>query len=74
MTAPEIGNRLITMYRNGKIEEAKEKLFAPDSWNSDLQMKGEPARQTANYVCIRQVAERSFPNSFLLSRGRRVDF
>jgi len=30
MTAQEIANRLVDMCRNGKTEEAKEELFAPD--------------------------------------------
>ena len=30
MTTQEIANRLVDMCRHGKIEEAKEELFAPD--------------------------------------------
>lgn len=30
MTTTEIANRLVTMCRDGKIEEAKEELFAAD--------------------------------------------
>ena len=30
MTTKEIANRLVDMCRNGKVEEAKEELFAPD--------------------------------------------
>ncbi|MBS1916405.1 MAG: nuclear transport factor 2 family protein [Bacteroidetes bacterium] len=30
MTTHEIANQLVEMCRNGKVEEAKEKLFAPD--------------------------------------------
>ena len=30
MTTQEIASRLVTMCRNGKTEEAKEELFAPD--------------------------------------------
>ena len=29
MTTTEIANRLVNMCRDGKIEEAKEELFAP---------------------------------------------
>lgn len=30
MTTQEIANRLVELCRNGKVEEAKEELFAPD--------------------------------------------
>ena len=56
MTTQEIASRLVTMCRNGKTEEAKEKLFAPDIISIEPR-EGILPKETKGMVAIRKKAE-----------------
>jgi len=56
MTTQEIANRLVTMCRNGKTEEAKEELFANDIVSIEPR-EGILAKETKGMDAIRKKAE-----------------
>ena len=56
MTTLEIANRLVTMCRHGKIEEAKEELFAPGIISIEPR-EGILAKETKGMDAIRKKAE-----------------
>ena len=56
MTTKEIANRLVDMCRNGKIEEAKEELFASDVISLEPH-EGLLPKETRGMNAIRKKAE-----------------
>jgi len=56
MTTKEIANRLVEMCRNGKVEEAKEELFANDVISLEPH-EGLLPKQTRGMSAIRKKAE-----------------
>ena len=56
MTTQEIANRLVNMCRNGKTEEAKEELFAPDIISIEPR-EGLLPKETRGMEGIRRKAE-----------------
>jgi hypothetical protein len=56
MTTQEIANRLVDMCRNGKTEEAKEELFAPDIISIEPR-EGVLPKETKGMDAIRKKAE-----------------
>ena len=56
MTTQEIANRLVAMCREGKIEEAKEELFAPDIFSLEPH-EGLLPKETNGMDAIRKKAE-----------------
>jgi hypothetical protein len=56
MITAEIANRLVTMCRDGKIEEAKEELFAPDI----MSIEGLLPKETTGMQAIRNKAQYLF--------------
>ena len=56
MTTQDIANRLVDLCRNGKIEEAKEELFAPDIISTEPR-EGLLPKETKGMDAIRKKAE-----------------
>jgi hypothetical protein len=56
MSTQEIANRLVSMFRNGQVEEAKEELFAKDIVSTEPR-EGLLPRETKGMDAIRRKAE-----------------